>query len=126
MLEAAEAPVKKEHDLQIRETRKLVEENLLVMLKLFAGKKQMSLKRREDNDSPEYSNFRTPPPKQEIHFLIWLSLSIFQVLREWQGVFFSFRYSPWNFVNYSMHAANTETPNKSLITCSLKIFIQNV
>ena len=62
MLEAAEAPVKKEHDLQIRETRKLVEENLLVMLKLFAGKKQMSLKRREDNDSPEYSNFRTPPP----------------------------------------------------------------
>ena len=58
MLEAAEAPVKKEHDLQIRETRKLVEENLLVMLKLFAGKKQMSLKRREDNDSPEYSHFR--------------------------------------------------------------------
>ena len=62
MLEAAEAPVKKEHDLQIRETRKLVEENLLVMLKLFAGKKQMSLKRREDNDSPEYSNFPPPPP----------------------------------------------------------------
>ena len=43
---------------------KLVEENLLVMLKLFAGKKQMSRKRREDKDGQEYSNFRPPPPTQ--------------------------------------------------------------
>ena len=56
---------KKEHDLQSREARKTSGRKLLVILKLFAGKKQMSRKRTEKKDSQEYrSNFRTPPLKR--------------------------------------------------------------
>ena len=54
---------------------KLVEEKLLVILKLFAGKKQMSRKRTEKKDSQEYrSNFRTLP-QSENSLLIYVRFS---------------------------------------------------
>ena len=52
MLDVAETPIQEitEHDLQSREAiiEKPVDEKLLVMLKLFAGKKQVSRKRIEN------------------------------------------------------------------------------
>ena len=55
--------------------------------------------------------------KWEVCNMIKLSLGISQVFWEWQELSFLFRNFPWNLTLWmTLHAANTETPNKSLVT----------
>ena len=91
---------------------KLVEESQ----KLFAGKEQMSWKRTKNKLRKVRST--SPVIFERPTKLTKLSLGLCQVLRERQGMFFSFRDSPWNLVKGSVHPANTETPNKFPMTCS--------
>ena len=101
---------KKERDLQRKSSEEKASD-----VEVIPGKKQMSRKRTEKKDSLEYSIFRTPAKNETFSVGIYVKLSS----TEWQGMFFSFRDSPWNLVNGSVYAANTETPNKWLVmTCS--------
>ena len=47
-----------------------------------------------------------------------LSLGMYQVLNKSQGMLFSLHNRPWNLLNGSVYAVNTETPITSAMICS--------
>ena len=90
-----------------------MEGKVLAILKLFAGKKQVSR-----NPAPP-----PPPPPKKLNFLL-----VYYIYFKFSGSDreCSFRFaitSPWNLVNGSEHAVNTETPNQLPMTCS-KVYPQ--
>ena len=86
MPEAADSNPRENMISKVVEQEKLGEEKLVI------------IRRKEAKDSQECSNFRTPPPPHPPPPKTKLSLGLCQALREWQGMFFSFRDSPWNIV----------------------------
>ena len=96
MPEAADSNPRENMISKVVEQEKLGEEKLVI------------IRRKEAKDSQECSNFRTgggalfferpPPPPTPSPPKTNLSLGLCQALREWQGMFFSFRDSPWNIV----------------------------